>query len=519
MAWFVPQPLLIPDIIAMNQVHLCDKAAVVIDDQEVSWADFGAGTARFANALHAGGLQKGDRVIVLMKNSYEMVEAMFGIIRAGLVAVPLNVSITDDAVAGMFHNSNAKAVIASGEHVHRVESLRQQVVAQIGDNFIAPDCRLDGWRDYASMRDAAPDAPPQVEIAPTDECNIIYSSGTTGLPKGIVHDHACREAWGSDMAVALRYHAGARTLCNLGLFSNIVWVGILATFFAGGTLIVSRRFEVSDCLETIEKKRVTHATMVPLQYQKLLEHPDFDRFDLSSLDACMCCGSPLAVGLKRELAERWPGGFIELYGLTEGLVTILSPEDLLTKTESVGQPCPGQYLAIIGDDDEILPTGEAGEIVGSCRFMMAGYHNNDAENEEATWTHPSGQRWLRTGDVGKLDSDGFLTLVDRKKDLIISGGQNIYPADIEAALIEHDAVSEVAVVGVPHEKWGETPLAVVVLAQGASIAGEELTAWANGQVGKQQRVAATVFVDELPRNPNGKILKRELRTTFAGILQ
>ena len=151
--------------------------------------------------------------------------------------------------------------------------------------------------------------------------------------------------------------------------------------------------------------------------------------------------------------------------------------------------------------------------------MMAGYHNNDAENEEATWTHPSGQRWLRTGDVGKLDSDGFLTLVDRKKDLIISGGQNIYPADIEAALIEHDAVSEVAVVGVPHEKWGETPLAVVVLAQGASIAGEELTAWANGQVGKQQRVAATVFVDELPRNPNGKILKRELRTTFAGILQ
>lgn len=514
MAWFAPKALLIPDIIAMNQEYLASKAAVVIDDQEISWTEFGSGTARFANALLDSGLQHGDRVVVLMKNSYEMVEAMFGVIRAGLVAVPLNVSITDEAVAGMIRNSNAKAVLASGEHVQRVEALRDRIDVKL----IAPDSDFDGWLDYKAIRDAAAATAPPVDLSPEDECNIIYSSGTTGLPKGIVHDHACREAWGSDMAVALRYHAGARTLCNLGLFSNIVWVGMLATFFAGGTLVVSRRFDVSDCLETIEKHRVTHATMVPLQYQKLLEHPDFDRFDLSSLDACMCCGSPLSVPLKKELAERWPGEFIELYGLTEGLVTILSPEDLLRKTASVGQPCPGQHLAIIGDDDQVLPTGEAGEIVGSCRFMMAGYHDNDAANEEATWMHPSGERWLRTGDVGKLDEDGFLYLVDRKKDLIISGGQNIYPADIEAAFVEHDDVSEVAVVGVPHEKWGETPLAVVVPRQGASISEGELTAWANARVGKQQRVAATVFVEELPRNPNGKILKRELRTTYAEVL-
>ena len=134
--------------------------------------------------------------------------------------------------------------------------------------------------------------------------------------------------------------------------------------------------------------------------------------------------------------------------------------------------------------------------------------------KEATWKHPSGERWLRTGDIGKLDEDGFLYLVDRKKDMIISGGQNIYPADIEAAMIDHDAVSEVAVIGVPHEKWGETPLAVVVLAQGASVEAEELTGWVNSRVGKQQRVVGTVFIDELPRNPNGKVLKRELRTTY-----
>ena len=519
MAWFAPKPLLIPDILAQNQAVRGNKPAVIIDDEIITWSEFGVGTAKVANALLDTGLEHGDRVVILMKNSYEMVEAMFGVIRAGLVAVPLNVSIADAAIIGMISNAEAKAVLASGEHVQRVEALRADAVDQIGDRFIAPDAQVDGWLNYMAIRDAASDKLTGIDIAPSDECNIIYSSGTTGLPKGIVHDHAGREAWGSDMAVGLRYHAGARTLCNLGLFSNIVWVGILATFFAGGTLVVSRRFAVDNCLETIEKHRVTHSTMVPLQYQKLLEHPDFDSYDLSSLDACMCCGSPLSAGLKRELAERWPGQFIELYGLTEGLVTILAPEDLLTKTDSLGNPCPGQDLAIIGDNDEILPVGEAGEIVGSCRFMMTGYHNNDAANEEATWVHPSGQRWLRTGDIGKLDEDGFLYLVDRKKDMIISGGQNIYPADIEATLIEHDAVSEVAVIGVPHEKWGETPLAVVVLAEGESVEADALTGWVNGRVGKQQRVAGTVFVEELPRNPNGKILKREMRTTFAEILK
>ena len=336
MAWFSPLPVLIPDILTWNQEYLRDKPAVIIDDETTSWREFGAGTARFANALIDAGLGKGDRVVVLMTNSYEMAEAMFGVIRAGCVAVPLNVSITDEAVAGMAANSEAKAIIASGEHVQRVEGLRDRIDAML----IAPDTSLDGWRDYAAMRDAASDAIPAVEISPGDECNIIYSSGTTGLPKGIVHDHAGREAWGSDLAVSLRYHSGARNLCNLGLFSNITWVGILATFFAQGAIVISRRFSVEECLETIERHRVTHTAMVPLQYQKLIEHPDFDKYDLSSLDACMCCGSPLAAGLKKELLERWPGAFIELYGLTEGLITILSPEDMHEKLESVGQPCP-----------------------------------------------------------------------------------------------------------------------------------------------------------------------------------
>ena len=229
----------------------------------------------------------------------------------------------------------------------------------------------------------------------------------------------------------------------------------------------------------------------------------------------MCCGSPLAVALKRQIVERMPGDFIELYGLTEGLITILSPEDIADKIASVGRPSPGQAIAIVGDDDRPVATGDAGEIVGHARYLMAGYHANDAANKEATWTDADGTRWLRTGDVGRLDDDGFLYLVDRKKDMIISGGQNIYPADIEAVLLEHETVSEVAVIGIPDEKWGETPLALVVPTAGAAPDTDAIRDWANARLGKQQRVSAVEVIAELPRNPNGKVLKRELRKDYA----
>lgn len=514
MAWFSPQPLLIPDIIALNAVHLSSKDAVVDGQRSVRWSQFGEGTARFANALLGEGLEHGDRVVVLMGNSYEMAEAMFGIIRGGLCAVPLNCSITDEAVGGMIANCGARAIVASGEHIARIEGLRPSFSEDLASRLVGINPTEAGWLDYKELRDAASPVTPEVSIAPEDECNIIYSSGTTGMPKGIIHDHACREAWGSDMAVALRYHSGARTLLNLGLFSNISWVAMLATFFAGGTTVIQRRFDVPGCLQLIQDERITHTVMVPLQYQKLLEYDRYDEYDLSSLDAYMCCGSPLVVELKHSIMQRMPGSFIELYGLTEGLVTILGPEDMADKVESVGRACPGQHLAVIDDDGNLLETGKAGEIVGECRFLMAGYHANDEANRDATWTHPSGRQWLRTGDVGKLDDDGFLYLVDRKKDMILSGGQNIYPADIEAVVIKHVAVSEVAVIGVRHAKWGETPIAVVVKSADEEIDESELTGWANERLGKQQRISGTVLVNELPRNPNGKILKRELRKRF-----
>lgn len=518
MAWFSPASLLVPDMIALNAAHRPGRAAVIDGERSCNWAEFAAGTGALGNALRSAGLRKGDRVVVLMQNSFEMVEAMFGVLCAGMVAVPLNVSITDDAVAAMIANSRARALIASDPHLDRVDQIREQIESQIETRFLAPDAARPGWLDYVAFRDSGRGAAAPVDIAPGDECNIIYSSGTTGLPKGIVHDHYCRAAWASEMAMSLRYHSAARTLCSLGLFSNISWVAMLATIAVGGTIVLQRRFSVTEWFEIVSRERITHTAMVPLQFQKILDGLEQNTQDLSSLDAYMCCGSPLASATKRAIRDRLPGQFIELYGLTEGLVTILDPEDLEHKTESVGLPCPGQSIAIVDDDGVQLETGGVGEIVGLSRFIMAGYLDNDAANEAATWQHPSGQRWLRTGDIGRLDDEGYLYLVDRKKDMIISGGQNIYPADIEEVLLRHDAVRELAVIGVNSRKWGETPLAVVVLADNEEIDADALTVWANQHLGKQQRIAATVFVDELPRNPNGKVLKRELRDRFADVV-
>jgi acyl-CoA synthetase (AMP-forming)/AMP-acid ligase II len=323
-------------------------------------------------------------------------------------------------------------------------------------------------------------------------------------------------AWATDLAIALRYHSGAVTVCSLGLYSNISWVAMLCTVLAGGTIVVLPSFTPAALADAIARDRITHGGFVPVQFQRLLELPDLQQRDLSSLDTVMCCGSPLPAPLKRATRDTLGCNLIELYGLTEGIVTTLAPEDFDRRIESVGRPIPGQQLKLVGADDREAAPGESGEICGYGRLVMEGYHNRPDATEEATWVDPDGRKWLRTGDIGRIDDEGFLYIVDRKKDMILSGSQNIYPADIEAVMLQHPAVYEVAVIGVPSERWGETPLAVVVAPPGSpAVEPAELVAWTNARVGRQQRISSAVYVADLPRNPNGKILKRELRRQYA----
>ena len=279
-----------------------------------------------------------------------------------------------------------------------------------------------------------------------------------------MHTHGCRYDWGTDLAIALRYRSDCVTVCSLGLYSNISWVAMLSTVVVGGTIVVLPAFSAASLADAIERHGVTHGGFVPVQFQRLLELPGIETRNLSSLQAIMCCGSPLPAPLKRATRDTLDCELIELYGLTEGIITTLAPEDFDAHIESVGKPIPGQQLKLVRDDDVEAAPGELGEICGYGRLVMEGYHQRPEATEEATWVDPEGRRWLRTGDIGRLDDDGFLYIVDRKKDMILSGSQNIYPADIEAVMREHPVVADVAVVGVPSERWGETPLALVVVA-------------------------------------------------------
>ena len=263
---------------------------------------------------------------------------------------------------------------------------------------------------------------------------------------------------------------------------------MLPTVFAGGTLVVMPAFDPKAFLELVQKEKATHTFMVPTQFTILLEQPDFDSYDLSSMRIWNSAGSPLRTQTKAEVIKRFNGELVELWGLTEGVATTLKPEDMENKMESVGLPLVGWDVRIIDEEGRELPRGEAGEIVAFSSFLMPEYYKLPDKTAEAIWLDAADKTYLKTGDMGKLDEDGFLYILDRKKDMIISGGINIFASDIEEVLTRHPAVQDAIVIGIPHPKWGETPIAMVIAREGVSISAEELIAWVNPKLAKYQRI-------------------------------
>lgn len=496
---------LLPEILSLHGKWKANKPALVCGSETLTWAEFEAETNKIAHGLIAQGISQGHMVGVVMSNGRAMVEALLGIMKSGACSVPINLSVTDDAMNAMLEDAEVSAIVATEDQTARLADFlsRHTDVASI-----------EGEAGLAKLKENSSSSSPKIVINDDDILNVIYSSGTTGMPKGIVHTHKGRRDWAYDLAVALRYNGSARTLFTIGLYSNISWVGMLCTLLAGGTMVVEKSFDATRALEMIQAEKITNFAMVPIQLQRLLEVPGCEEFDLSSVQAIMSCGSPLHADLKESLFERLgPSSVIELFGLTEGIITTLEPEEAEGRMASVGKPLLGTDIKIIGDDDIEVPAGQSGEVVGVGRIVMPGYLNRPEATVDATWTDPDGRKWMRTGDIALLDEEGYLYIVDRKKDMILSGGQNIYPQDIEAVLVKHPAVNEVAVIGVPSDKWGETPLAIIVCEEGSQESEAGIIAWANSKLGKQQRIAGAVFTECLPRNPNGKILKRNLRET------
>ena len=483
-----------------------DAPALRDEHGELSWRETTARIERIAARLQADGLQRGQAVAILGTSSVSYALVFLAAIRAGGCAAPLTTSASPDQLAAMAADSGAIHLFVDRAKLAELGERRLSAARQI-----VLDEELDGWM--------APEGTTAARFEPVedDPFNIIYSSGTTGTPKGIVHSHAMR--WRQMAFRALmNYGADAVALTSTPLYSNTTMVVFLPTIYSGGCVSIMGKFDTVKWLARAQAERVSHTMLVPVQYRRLLAEPRFAEFDLSALKLKYCTSAPFPAELKAEVLARMPGGLIEIYGMTEGGVsTLLYAHEHLDKLHTVGQPAPNNFVKVLGEDLRELPSGHAGELVGRSPAMMLGYKNQPDKTREGYWTDPAdGTVWQRMGDIGRIDAEGFVELVGRTKDVIISGGFNIFPVDLETELAKDPRVAEAAVVGMPSEAWGETPVGFVVLQDAGAEALEDIRQTANARLGKTQRLSALHAIDEMPRSHIGKLLKTELRDLLLG---
>ncbi|MCB1474983.1 MAG: acyl--CoA ligase [Rhodobiaceae bacterium] len=497
-------------LIALHAAEQPDHVALVLDDRSVTYAELDAVADRVAAAMQRDGFRRGDFVAISSKNSLAYVFAMVGSLRAGVGVALLAPDMAAENLARMLADSDAPQIFlddAVAQILGTTDAFeRVRVVALDGSAHGKPFAE---WLAPVGAR------PEPVTVGPKDPFNIIYSSGTTGTPKGIVLPHDFR--WAQfQMFKGLGYSPDTVAMVSIPLYSNMTLSSFLPPLAMGGKIVLMAKFDARRYLELAEEHRVTHSMMVPVQFQRIMDVEGFERYDLSSFEVKSCGSAHFAAELKARILAHWPGELVEFYGMTEGggvcrLDARLNPGKLHT----VGHPLVGHDMRVIDEDGNELPPGSVGEIVGNSPTMMVCYHKLPEKTREAEWFDAAGKRFIRTGDVGRFDEDGFLVLMDRRKDMIISGGFNIYPSDLETVLREHPKVADVAVTGVPSARWGETPVAFVIAEPGSGLTEEELMGWSSGKVNKAQRIAAVEFVEDLPRNGIGKVLKAALKERWA----
>ncbi len=496
------------ELVALQARAYPDAIAISCEGRDIRYRELDILADRVAASLQRDGVRPREVVAVCASSSIDYAAVFLGALRAGAAISPLAPSSTAEQLAAMTADAGASHLFIDADVSRQLEALSPNILAQriaLGES--GADRAFSDWLAPVGV------APEHAEIEPDQAFNIIYSSGTTGTPKGIVQPYSMR--W-NHVGRHGGYGPGSVTMISTGLYSNTTLVCFLPALATGGTVVLMPKFDARRFLELSEHHRANYAMLVPVQFRRILNVPDFNRFDLSSYIVKFATSAPFSAELKAEVLRRWPGGLIEWYGMTEGggscqLIAHEHPDKLHT----VGTPIDGHEMFVVDAAGNRLPPGEVGEVVGRSTAMMNGYHGQPGKTAEAEWYSPEGERFIRTGDLASVDEDGFFTLVGRKKDLIISGGFNIYPVDLEAALLRHPAVQEASVIGAKSREWGETPVGFVTLRAGQDAPADELRAFANASLGKVQRLSEVRIVAELPRNAIGKIMKRELQDALA----
>ena len=488
-------------------------------ERALTFEAWNARARRLANGLLGLGLVKGDRVAVLAYNRLEWAEIYAAVAKAGLVAVPINFRLTAPEAGFIIADSGARAVIAEASLATVVEALRGGVQIAADNYILIGDRTEPGWRRYEALISAAAETEPGVAVTPDDPWCLMYTSGTTGNQKGAIRSHRgmAMLALMTEVELGLKRRDDAllvMPMCHansLNFFSAFLYIGACVTIFSRAS------FDAALCLRTIGEMGVTFTSLVPTHYMMMLDVPTEARADADygSVQKLMISSAPARVETKRAIMEMFPNsGLYELYGSTEaGWVTFLHPDEQFDHLGTVGREVVGSApIRLLDDEGNEVPDGQPGELYSCGPYAFDGYWNLPEKTAEA-FRGP----YLSVGDMALRDERGFIRLIDRKKNMIISGGENVYPTEVEAVLAQHPAIRDVAVVGRPDKTWGERVAAAVVLREGAALSAEELVAWSKDRLAGYKRPRDILFlsVEEMPRNATGKILHRVLRDMMA----
>ncbi|MCI4643321.1 MAG: acyl--CoA ligase [Hyphomonadaceae bacterium] len=497
--------MILPQRLEWVAARFADEIALAGETGARTYSELERNSRAAASLLLSQWVSPQDKIAVIGENSLEHMEMLFGVFRSGCCLIPLSTFLSAEAAARILDDAEVKLVIATPRYLEAARRAVEQSASKpalIGMD----DPRLDPGQVEK------PAALP--ELAPSWDAIIVYSSGTTGMPKGIVGSHALRAIQTSGFAT-LGAEPGRYTLLSTPMASNWTLAGLFSTLWNGGSTYITRRFGAADFIALSERLQPKILFLVPTQIERILDEPSLQTAQLAEDSIKLCAGSPLAPEKKLAFHQTWPGAFIEIYSMTESSVTCsldvgLNPD----KVKSVGRPAEGYRVVILDESDREMAQGEIGEIAGWSKYMMKAYFRREDATRALEWHHPDGTVFHRTGDLGFIDADGFLHVSGRKKDMIITGGFNVYPSDLEDVLLSHPQVREAAVVGLPSERWGETPFAVITCQPGSALDAGELLDWANAKLGKTQRLSGLDIVDSLPRGSLQKVLKAELRKIY-----
>jgi acyl-CoA synthetase (AMP-forming)/AMP-acid ligase II len=497
----------IGEMIAGSAARVPERQALVCDDQELSYRELNARVNQTVSGFLQHGMTGGDRAALLLHNRIELVVLLMGLARAGIVGIPLNYRLHPGELSAVLHQSGATLLFV-GEELESVFNAIAPIPPAIRSviRIEADPVKRSGFDKVCSSR---PERNLPAMARPDCDSFIIYTSGTTGFPRGVVLTHG-NHFWNA-INYSVAYGMGEDDV-ELGLsplFHSSTLGRLITCFFVGATFVTSRQFHPETAMQLITRNRVTSITQSPTMYAALSNLTGADRCDTASVKRVVSGAAPLFPALRKELSRLFPGaGVFDLYGLTEAApgVSILMPQAPPEKMDSVGRPMISVRIKIVDDRGTEVPIGECGEILCRGPNVMKGYYNNEAATAEALK-----DGWLCTGDTGKIDEHGYLYLIGRKKEMIIRGGEKIYPADIERILHSHPGIAEAAVIGVPDAYWGERVEAFVVPRPGATLSGEEVIRHCRQHLAVYKIPSSVIFAHTLPKNAAGKVIKSLLK--------